>query len=189
MNASASLCRESAGVAPALVGVRVSPGIASEIRAYNERQSAALVAEVEASTQPPLSLTGPLMLVACAWCRTPLDAVACAPAMAGHTSHGICPACRVKVFSSVGNRADGPGRAASGTPACAGEHAVSGGPATEEPYYLVDTPQLGVWARLKRSAAWAAAANGLLERRRSRCRWVAALDLRRLLAGANGRAA
>lgn len=183
MNASTCLCRESAGVAPALVGVRVSPGIASEIRAYNERQSAALVGEAEQS------VTGPLMLVTCAWCRTPLDAVSCAPAMAGHTSHGICPACRAKLLSSVGSRADGPGRAASGNPACAGEHAVPGGPATEETYFLVDTPKLGVWARLQRSAAWAAAANGLLERRRSRCRWVAALDLRRLLGGANRRAA
>jgi hypothetical protein len=183
---STSLCRESAGVAPALVGVRVSPGVAAEIRAYSERQHAALVAEVEASTQAPLSLTGPLMLVACAWCRTPLDAVACAPSMAGHTSHGICPACRDQLLSSVGSRADGPGR---GNPACAGEHAVPGGPATDETFYLVDEPQLGVWARLQRSAAWAAAANMLLERRRSRCRWVGALDLRRLLGCANGRAA
>jgi hypothetical protein len=59
----------------------------------------------------------PLMAVVCAWCQASLGAVVCAPAMAGQTSHGICPACKERV---LGTLPDTPGSSCAVSSATAG---------------------------------------------------------------------
>ena len=42
-----------------------------------------------------------LMPVVCAWCRVPLGAKVCAPAMSGKVSHGMCEACSERLMRGM----------------------------------------------------------------------------------------
>lgn len=56
------------------------------------------------AAQAPIESDGigvALMPVVCSWCGVGLGAKACAPHMAGLTSHGMCPACWEKLFAAL----------------------------------------------------------------------------------------
>lgn len=49
----------------------------------------------------PGSANRGLMHRQCAWCKTSMGSVPCAPDMHGKTTHGICPACAAEMVASA----------------------------------------------------------------------------------------